>query len=751
MTIPLNITHHIPPKLIGHLDEEGILICDKMLKDGYSHQEIIEYFKTYVPVKERIAQRLKQFTELTEKLKKGDVTESEKMRMLKDIMEGQNLSEKDFLDLMGTQFGDKTKAEMEEMLKSGMSMSEVLEHFQRQAEKEELKDKLQALLEDQNASTEEVFNAMRNQLSADDQAKIDEMLKRGFTMEQIINHFMNGGMDEGTEIPTVEEMKKKLKDDLKKKISNLMNDPNASTEDIFNALVKNLSKEEQAKVDEMLKLGMSMDDIIKHFVSGGLDEDKQARKEKQKAKEELKGKLRNMINDPNASTEEVFNTLRDQLSKEDQAKIDELLEKGMSMDQIIKHFMKGGMDEPEEDSEFTRKMKELMGGKDMNEEELLDLMKSQLGEGSKAELEAMLAQGYSLQDVMDHFMKHGKTQEEEETELKSKLGDMMSDPNMKPEDVLNALRDKLSSEDQAKIDDLLRSGMTMDEIIKKFVDGGMEGIEQLKNEIHGETEFEKQMKELAGGKNLTPEEMLELMKTKLGDDSKAKLDEMLAQGYSVEEAMKYMMKHGKTEEEEHKILANKLRAEMDKKNMTQEEKLSFLKANLSGDAKKAMDELLAQGYTTDEIIELFKKHGNNLNAIDNELCNPNIEFDDEPPNAHLFAKRNVFTVISKEVVKTEIPFMSPSTKNLTFKQFLDSVQRLTRGAGLTHREILDIMEFRMGGEFLQELREIRANGAGLYEVVEYFLKKDADMRKIARRKARLEAQAKVNISINVQF
>ena len=31
----------------------------------------------------------------------------------------------DFLDLMKTQFGDKTKAEMEEMLKSGMSMEQV--------------------------------------------------------------------------------------------------------------------------------------------------------------------------------------------------------------------------------------------------------------------------------------------------------------------------------------------------------------------------------------------------------------------------------------------------------------------------------------------------------------------------------------------------------------------------------------------------------------------------------------------------
>ena len=747
MTIPLNITHHIPPKLIGHLDEEGILICDKMLKDGYTVQEIIEYFKTYVPVKDRIAEKFKQFTELTEKLKNGDVSDSEKMRMMKDIMEGQNLSEKDFLDLMGTQFGDKTKAEMEEMLKSGMSMSEVLEHFQRVKEKEELKEKLQSLLDGQNASTEEVFNALRNQLGAEDQAKIDEMLKRGLTMEQIIKHFMNGGMDEGAsdEIPTVEQMKKKIKDDLKNKISNLLNDPNASTEDVFNAMMKNLNKDEQAKVEEMLKLGMTMDDIIKHFVSGGMDDDKQAREEKQKVKDELKGKLKKMLNDPNASTEEVFNTLRNQLPEEDQAKIDEMLKKGMSMDQIIKHFMKGGMDEKQEDNEFTRKMKELVGGKDLSEEELLELMKSQLGEGSKAELEAMLAGGMSLQDAMDHFMKHGKTQEQEQEELKQKLEKMLTDGNTNPEEAFSALRDKLSSEDQAKIDELLKSGMTMEDIIKKFVDGGIEGIDQLNKELTTESEFAKQMKELSGGKDLTQEEMLELMKTKLGEDSKAKLEEMLAKGYTMEEAMNYMMKHGKTEEEEQKILADKIKAAMDGKNMTEEEKLNFLKANLSDDAKKAMDELLAQGYTKEEIIELFKKHGNNLNAIDNELSNPNVEFDEEPPDAHLYANRNWFSVINREKVKTEVPYMSPAIRNLTFKQFIDSVQRLTKGAGLTHREILDIMEFRMGGTYLQELRELRDNGATLAEVVEHFLRKDAEMRKVARRKARLEAQAKVGI------
>merc|ERR1712106_653908 len=179
-----------------------------------------------------------------------------------------------------------------------MGMEEVLEHFQRQAEKEELKNKLQELLDNQDATTEEIFNALRDQLGAEDQAKVDEMLKRGLTMDQIINHFLNGGLDEGSsnEIPTSEEVNKKMRDNLKSKLQNLIIDPNASTEDVFNAMRNNLSKEEQAKVDEMLKLGMSMDDIIKHFMAGGMDEDKEA---KQKAKDELKTKLKNLLNDPN--------------------------------------------------------------------------------------------------------------------------------------------------------------------------------------------------------------------------------------------------------------------------------------------------------------------------------------------------------------------------------------------------------------------------------------------------------------------
>ena len=126
---------------------------------------------------------------------------------------------------------------------------------------------------------------------------------------------------------------------------------------------------------------------------------------------------------------------------------------------------------------------------------------------------------------------------------------------------------------------------------------------------------------------------------------------------------------------------------MDSKNLTDKEKIEFLKQNLSDEAKAAMDELLAQGYTMEEVIELFKKHGNNLNAIDSELSSPSVTFDEEPPDAHLYANRDVFSVIDRDIVKSEIPYLSPSIKNLTFKQFLDKVQKLVKGRGLTHRYV----------------------------------------------------------------
>ena len=57
----------------------------------------------------------------------------------------------------------------------------------------------------------------------------------------------------------------------------------------------------------------------------------------------------------------------------------------------------------------------------MSEAEMLDALKSQLGANSKKEMEDMLKQGYTMEQIMEHFMKHGKTEEEEQKETLRKI------------------------------------------------------------------------------------------------------------------------------------------------------------------------------------------------------------------------------------------------------------------------------------------------------------------------------------------
>ena len=141
---------------------------------------------------------------------------------------------------------------------------------------------------------------------------------------------------------------------LKKQIKDLLNAPNAKPEEAFKTMMSQLSKEEQAKIKEMENKGMSKEAIVKQFLSGGLDafhsdpsqptDHGQKHAEKQKEREKLKNKLKHLLKDPNKKPEDVFKTMESQLSKEEQAKIKEMQNKGMSKEAIIKHFLRGGLD-----------------------------------------------------------------------------------------------------------------------------------------------------------------------------------------------------------------------------------------------------------------------------------------------------------------------------------------------------------------------------------------------------------------------
>ena len=263
--------------------------------------------------------------------------------------------------------------------------------------------------------------------------------------EEIIKKFLNGGLDSILKDPSHHNdhlsstHKLKELDNLKDKIRDLHKDPNAKPEDVFEEMTSKLSKEDQAKLKEMQNKGMSKEAIIKKFLGGGLDsifkgpsqptDHKHA--EKQKERERLKNKLKHLLKDPNKKPEDVFKTMESQLSKEEQDRIKEMQNKGMSKDAIINQFMTRGLIpilndhgyQPNHLTSTTHKLKEL-------------------------------------------------------DNLKDKLKDLFNDPNAKPEDVFKEMTSELSKEHQAKIQEMLEKGMSKEAIIKLFISGGLDGTLQ---------------------------------------------------------------------------------------------------------------------------------------------------------------------------------------------------------------------------------------------------------------------------------
>merc|ERR1719370_552012 len=96
------------------------------------------------------------------------------------------------------------------------------------------------------------------------------------------------------------------------------------------------------------------------------------------------------------------------------------------MKDIVKHFIELKDVEPVE-SALSIKLKKLSGGKKLSSKEMVDLMAEQMGDSDRREMEDMLASGASMEEVLKHFMKHGQTKEEEQREVANKLTSLMSD------------------------------------------------------------------------------------------------------------------------------------------------------------------------------------------------------------------------------------------------------------------------------------------------------------------------------------
>ena len=75
---------------------------------------------------------------------------------------------------------------------------------------------------------------------------------------------------------------------------------------------------------------------------------------------------------------------------------------------------------------------------------------------------------------------------------------------------------------------------------------------------------------------------------------------------------------------------------------------------------------------------------------------------------------------------------------------------MTTGKDLTHREILDVIAFRLGGDFAMEFDELRYQGYRLQEIVDHFLMKDEAARLESMRRARLRAQTRREAEVKLR-
>merc|ERR1719308_85048 len=95
-----------------------------------------------------------------------------------------------------------------------------------------------------------------------------------------------------------------------------------------------------------------------------------------------------------------------------------------------------------------------MDGKDLSDEQILDLMKHELDNDSVIQMNQMLQRGYTKEDVIKYFMKHGDDRNDFVNEMKKLAGDK----DMSKDEILDLMKSKLGVMSQRKMEDMIREG-----------------------------------------------------------------------------------------------------------------------------------------------------------------------------------------------------------------------------------------------------------------------------------------------------
>merc|ERR1712098_974328 len=157
------------------------------------------------------------------------------------------------------------------------------------------------------------------------------------------------------------------------------------------------------------------------------------------------------------------------VSEKDQKKMDKMLKQGYSPDEIVQHFM-GDAEKKSGTQSLAKKIEELTKGKDLTEDEILEIMKNEMGDESRKKMEELIKQGHSKQEVMKMMMASGKLQEEETRDTAETMKHIMTSKKknikMSQDDIKDMLEERLDDASKAKMKEMLEKGVPLKEVLE---------------------------------------------------------------------------------------------------------------------------------------------------------------------------------------------------------------------------------------------------------------------------------------------
>ena len=471
---------------------------------------------------------------------------------------------------------------------------------------------------------------------------------------------------------------------------------------------KEIRKKSTEEVEEMLRSGHSLSDVIRHFLTpntAGVEG-------------ERTDKLEALLSNMNQKEKEI---------------LEDCLKSGKGLEETIEL-----LGSSRRDSSGDLNISAVLNDTSLSIEEKFCLLKGNMAESEVNDIKDLVRKGYTVEEAL----KAVAAEEDEASDFKKKIKSLMKGKNLGPKEVLELIKEYLSEEELKVCEDMTRNKYRIDDMIEYFLKYG-KGRQV--------TDFENMMVRMLEGRGLSDDEKLELLKSQLGPESLLEIEELLSSGVLTKsEIIKMMIRKGKTREMEECFTKLKLANLLSDPNISIEEKVNLVKEQLSRESRFALEELVKQGYGQEEVLELFVRCANNLTNINNDkIFKKTVRFSDEPPDAFLYEARNVWSILDKVEVKLNIPYMNNNNKCTTFTCFFGKIVKLTTGQGLTHREILDLIRFRLGGSYAEEFDWLRSTGCRLQEIVDYFLLKDEAQRQESLRRARLRAQVRIEKEVRL--